>query len=93
MAILRVTKAFGVLSTGDVYAEGRLVDSSDPHVKGREDHFETVEAHIVARGGVEQATAEPGARRTRTRAKKAPAKPAVEQATETGAELGDTEDD
>jgi len=90
MAILRVTKAFGVLSTGDVYAEGRLVDSSDPHVKGREDHFETVEAHVIARAAVEQATAEPGARRTRTRAKKAPAKPAVEQAT---AEPGDTEDD
>jgi len=90
--ILRVTQAFSVLSdpSGHVYTPGELVDANHPHVKGREDHFETVEAHIIARSNVEQATAEPGARRTRTRAKKAPAKPAVEQAT---TEPGDTEDD
>lgn len=70
--ILRVTKAFSVLSdpNGHVYTPGELVDAGHPHVKGREDHFETVEAHVSARSGVEQATAEPGARRSRSRAKK-----------------------
>ena len=68
--ILRVTKAFSVLSdpNGHVYTPGELVDSSHPHVKGREDCFETVEAHVSARSAtVEQATAEPGERRARTR--------------------------
>jgi hypothetical protein len=75
--ILRVTKAFSVLSdpNGHVYTPGELVDSSHPHVKGREDHFETVEAHVSARSvGVEQATAAPGERRSvtkKTAAKKA----------------------
>lgn len=67
--ILRVTKAFSVLSdpNGHVYTPGELVDANHPHVKGREDHFETVEAHVSARagrGGVEQATAAPGEKRS-----------------------------
>jgi hypothetical protein len=75
--ILRVTKAFSVLSdpNGHVYTPGELVASDHPHVKGREDHFETVEAHVSARSaGVEQATAAPGERRSvtkKTAAKKA----------------------
>jgi hypothetical protein len=75
--ILRVTKAFSVLSdpNGHVYTPGELVDSNHPHVKGREGHFETVEAHVSARSvGVEQATAAPGERRSvakKTAAKKA----------------------
>lgn len=79
--ILRVTKAFSVLSdpNGHVYTPGELVDADHPHVKGRENHFETVEAHVSARSGVEQATAEPGSKRARSRAAKkaeAPAAPA-----------------
>jgi hypothetical protein len=72
--ILRVTKAFSVLSdpTGHVYTPGELVDAKHPHVKGREDHFETVEAHVSARsvGGVEQTTAAPGEKRSVARPKK-----------------------
>lgn len=66
--ILRVTKAFSVLSdpNGHVYTPGELVDSKHPHVKGREDHFETVEAHVTARSGVESASADPGSKRTRS---------------------------
>ncbi len=82
--ILRVTQAFSVLSdpNGHVYTPGELVDANHPHVKGREHMFETVEAHVSARAeGVEQATAAPGQKRTRTRAKKdetpaAPERPA-----------------
>lgn len=76
--ILRVTKAFSVLSdpNGHVYTPGELVDSDHPHVKGRESHFETVEAHVSARSGVEQATAAPGEKRSRTAAK--PAAPKVD---------------
>jgi len=69
--ILRVTKAFSVLSdpNGHVYTPGELVDASHPHVKGREDCFETVEAHVQARSaGVEQATAAPGEKRSVTKA-------------------------
>lgn len=74
--ILRVTKAFSVLSdpNGHVYTPGELVDSDHPHVKGREDHFETVEAHVSSRtAGVESATAAPGEKRSVTKraAKKA----------------------
>lgn len=73
--ILRVTKAFSVLSDpdGHVYTPGELVDADHPHVKGREDCFETVEAHVsarVARSGVEQATAAPGEKRSVSTAKK-----------------------
>lgn len=70
--ILRVTKAFSVLSDpdGHVYTPGELVDSKHPHVKGREGHFETVEAHVSARFGVESAEDVPGQKRTRTRAAK-----------------------
>lgn len=68
--ILRVTKAFSVLSdpNGHVYTPGELVDSDHPHVKGREGHFETVEAHVSARSvGVEQATSAPGEKRSVTK--------------------------
>ena len=74
--ILRVTKAFSVLSdpNGHVYTPGELVDSSHPHVKGREGCFETVEAHVSARSGVEQATAEPGEKRSLAKKTAAPQK-------------------
>lgn len=74
--ILRVTKAFSVLSdpNGHVYTPGELVDADHPHVKGREGNFETVEAHVSARSGVESATAAPGEKRSRGRVRKAAAK-------------------
>lgn len=52
---------------------GQLVDSSDPIVKGRERFFEPVETYMDNRAGrdVEQATAAPGERRSRGRARKA----------------------
>jgi hypothetical protein len=72
MPVLRVVTAFAVLSDpeGRVYAAGALVDSSDPVVKGREGHFEPVEATIARRRAstVETATAAPGEKRTRARA-------------------------
>jgi len=73
MAILRVIQAFSVLSdpTGHVYTPGELVDSDHPHVKvGGPGKFETVEAHVQRRSGVEQATAEPGERRSRSKPRK-----------------------
>lgn len=76
--ILRVTKAFSVLSdpNGHVYTPGELVDADHPHVKGRESHFETVEAHVSARSaGVESATSAPGEKRSVSR----PAKPATKK--------------
>lgn len=81
--ILRVTKAFSVLSdpNGHIYTPGELVEADHPHVKGREHHFETVEAHVSARSGRETATAAPGEKRSRTprkrTAKKANAKKAA----------------
>jgi len=87
MGILRVKEAFSVLSdpSGHVYTPGELVDSDHPHVKvaglGK---FETVEAHVSARAGVEQATAEPGEKRIRSRAKKGEAVAAAEPAREDG---------
>jgi hypothetical protein len=77
--ILRVTKAFSVLSdpTGYVYTPGTLVDANHPHVKGREAHFESVESNVAAssarRGGVEQATSAPGEKRSVSTAKKSTA--------------------
>jgi len=93
MAILRVIQAFSVLSdpTGHVYTPGELVDSEHPHVKvaglGK---FETVEAHVQRRSGVEQATAEPGRRRTRSKPSKAPAAVEVEQAEPVAEEGGES---
>lgn len=79
MSILRVTHPFSVLSdpNGRVYSPGDLVRSDDPVVRGREHHFETVEAAAATRANttLESASAAPGEKRTRTRAK-APAKSA-----------------
>jgi len=92
MAILRVIQAFSVLSdpTGHVYTPGELVDSEHPHVKvGGPGKFETVEAHVQRRSVVEQATAEPGRRRTRSKPSKAPAAVEPVEAAEPAAEEGD----
>lgn len=86
MSTLRVKNAFAVQDRDGAvhaYPPGRLVDSDDPIVTGRELHFEAVEV-VAARmsGGVEAASAAPGEQRTRTTprkrkpaAKKSPAKP------------------
>lgn len=84
MALLTVTEPFAVFDSNGfptVYNPGRLVDDSDPVVKGREAHFESADA-AAARARVESATAAPGERRARTRAtkkaaRKAPAKKAA----------------
>lgn len=70
MAVLRVVSAFALLSDGRVFAAGSLVDSNDPAVKGREAHFEAVEAtvarvHQTSTPLVESATAAPGEKRAR----------------------------
>ena len=72
MAYLRCIAAFVDFRDGavEMYNPGRLVDDSNPVVKGRESYFEPVEVAAARHAGVEQATAEPGGRRTRTRAAK-----------------------
>lgn len=75
MATLRCTEAFAHFIQGypDVARPGDLFDSNDPIVKvGGADRFEPVEVTVARTSGVEQATAEPGKRRTRSRAKAEP---------------------
>lgn len=64
MSFVRVKQSF---ATADrVYVAGVILDASDPVVKpGREALFEAIED--AARPVVEQATAAPGEKRTRTR--------------------------
>lgn len=66
MATLRVKSAFACSYHGveEVFAVDRLVDSSDPVVKGREHLFETVEVTASRQSGVEAATAAPGEKRS-----------------------------
>lgn len=92
MAIKRCTSAFAASVDGvpRMYTVGQLVDASDPVIRGREALFEDVETHMADKAArqapkVEQATAEPGERRSvtpRQQAKKTAAKP---QSTEKGA--------
>lgn len=83
MAVLCCTDAFAYTEPNGVQRvlrPGDLVDDHDPCVKGREVYFETVEANVHraterAKGGpvegvIEQATKEPGEKRTRGRPKK-----------------------
>lgn len=78
MAILRCISPFTYWVNGAprTYTAGQLIEDTDPGYAGREAHFETVETHVSARAGrVEQATAEPGEKRTRRQpARKAAAK-------------------
>lgn len=82
MAIKRCVAAFAASVDGvpRMYTVGQLVDASDPAVKGRESLFEDVETHMADKAArqaprVEQATAEPGEKRSvgRPVAKKAAA--------------------
>lgn len=84
MAIKRCKSSFAAAVRGvpRVMAVGTLVDEDDPILKGREDLFEDVELHVQGRASrVEQATAEPGARRSlgRPLAKRAAAKKAADK--------------
>lgn len=70
--IRRCKQSFAAVVNGvpRVVAAGALVDSADPVMKGREALFDDVEAYMAdkaPRSGVEQATAGPGEKRSRTR--------------------------
>ncbi|MEU0393815.1 hypothetical protein ABZ208_13730 [Streptomyces sp. NPDC006208] len=67
MAIKRCKASFAVVMNGAprVITAGQLVDSDDPVIKGREASFEDVETYMSDRAArVEQATAEPGEKRS-----------------------------
>ena len=81
--LLRVREAFAYMvgSFPDVLRPGDVVSSDHPAVKGREDKFEEVttdnalirdpsSALLQASGVIEQATAAPGEKRSRSRAAK-----------------------
>ena len=79
MAVLRCTEAFaysGPQGVPQVCTPGMLVDDKDPAVKGHEHWFEPVEvtaARVTNSGSaalVEQATAEPGEKRSTKRTSK-----------------------
>jgi hypothetical protein len=85
MAIKRCVAAFAASVDGvpRMYTVGQLVDASDPVIKGREGLFEDVETHMADKAArqapqVEQATADPGERRSvgRPAKKAASSKPA-----------------
>ena len=74
MATLRCKEPFSADLNGvpRTIPAGALLDSDDPIVKGRERLFEPVDAYMVRRSQsaqVEQATAEPGERRSVSRRK------------------------
>ncbi|MEU4133652.1 hypothetical protein [Streptomyces wuyuanensis] len=91
MAIKRCKASFAVMVNGAprVVTAGQLVDDSDPVVKGREANFEDVDTYVSERKArVEQATADPGekrsvgrpaAKKTAAPVKKAAPKPEVKQ--------------
>lgn len=97
MAIKRCRASFAV-SVGGVprmVTVGQLVEASDPVIKGREHLFEDVETHVSDRAlKVEQATADPGERRSvlpprkQSAAKKAAAKPPAAEKTDSGKKEG-----
>jgi len=67
----------------EMYNPGRLVDDADPVIKGREGYFEPVEVAVARFAGVEQTTAAPGERRSRSKPRKtATAAPAADGADE-----------
>jgi hypothetical protein len=87
MTIKRCTSAFAVSVDGAprMYTVGQLVNANDPVIKGREDLFEDVETHMADKAArqaprVEQATAEPGEKRSVSAAR--PAKKAAASKTE-----------
>ncbi|MFC8277191.1 hypothetical protein ACFUJR_32605 [Streptomyces sp. NPDC057271] len=93
MAIKRCKASFAVSVNGvpRMVTVGQLLDASDPVIKGREALFEDAETYVSGRAPkVEQATSEPGERRSvlpprRQATKKAAATP---QAGEKGNQSG-----
>lgn len=97
MSIKRCKASFAVIVNGAprVVTAGQLVSDDDPVVKGREANFEDVETYVSERKArVEQATADPGEKRSVARPavkktaapiKKAAAKPEAEPKSEGGA--------
>jgi hypothetical protein len=80
MAIKRAKSSFVAYIGGAprLVNAGDLIDESDPVVAGREDLFGSIEDHVASSGRtVEQATSEPGERRSVGRPVKrtAPSKP------------------
>ncbi|BBU22156.1 hypothetical protein [Mycobacterium xenopi] len=77
MAIVRATKPFTYWNNGvpRTVRAGDLFDTSDPCVKGRAGLFEPVEVAAARTASIEDATAEPGARRSvsTTRGRRKPA--------------------
>lgn len=71
MATLRCKEPFSCDINGvpRTIAAGALVDSADPIVVGREALFESVDAFVSRQARVEEATAEPGEKRSLTRRK------------------------
>lgn len=75
MALKRCTAAFTVAGNEHVFAPGDLLEEDDPIVLSHPDDFEPLEASMAkqtervhrAEGFVEQATAEPGKKRTRSK--------------------------
>ena len=72
MATLRCKEPFAADIAGvpRVVAAGQLLDSNDPIIKGRDRFFEPVDVFMERRAPrVEQATAEPGEKRSLPRRK------------------------
>lgn len=87
MATLRCKEPFAANVAGvpRVVSGGQLVDSADPIVKGREQFFEQVDDFMAKRSTeVEQATAAPGEKRSRSRAAKKAAPVQVEAGDDKG---------
>lgn len=58
--------AYGPTGAPRVVKAGQIVADDDPIVKGREDAFESVDAHLARHARTEQATAAPGEPRALT---------------------------
>lgn len=83
MAIKRCKASFAVIENGAprVITAGQLVDDKDPVVKGREANFEDVETYVSDhKPRVEQATADPGEKRSVGQPAKKAAAPAKKTA-------------
>lgn len=66
---LRSKRSFAVYGPNGaprVVKAGQIVADDDPVVKGRENAFESVDAHLARRARTEQATADPGEPRALT---------------------------
>ncbi|CAL9665061.1 hypothetical protein SUDANB145_07119 (plasmid) [Streptomyces sp. enrichment culture] len=93
---LRSKRSFAAYGPGGprVVKAGQIVADDDPVVKGREDAFESVDAHLARRPRTEQATAGPGEVRTvAPSAETAAFDPGAHKADEVLAYLQDADED